>query len=245
MVSQGTRDAVIPWDIFFPEGSRAAINAWRKSAWKNIRRELRVDFGKEVPDGLEPHWTDPGTAIFYTVDRTVTFAKSGEGRHNSQGFEEEDSEHWTVTSPMPVGNARQLSYYIERKGFRLRPPLNGVAGGLKDVVESAVSPETTDPEYTFKCALHGTEFLTWRAYRMHCRFKREHPDFSQMPESVGETIQSFDYYCIAHNFGTFSKRAITNHRKEHLRNFMPGQHATIDQMTIKHPAAKAESEEKK
>ena len=244
MVSKGTRDAEVPWDIFF-EGDRKAIDAWRKSTWKNIRRELRVDFGFEVPDGLEPHWTSPGTAVFYTKDTTVKFeSKVDESRHNLQGFVEEDDGHWTVTSPMPVGNAQQFSRYIERKGFRLRPPLNGVDGRLKEVVESAVSPEVPDPEYDYRCEVHNVEFLTWRGYRQHCRARREQADLSMMPEGTRMTVGQFDFYCAQHNFGTFSARAARDHRKVHLRIPSPGQHSTVEQMTVKRPAAAVATKEK-
>ncbi len=232
----------MPWDIFF-EGDRTAIDAWRKTNWKGIKTALRVEFGLEVPDGLEPHWTDPGTALFYTMDKTVTFNKSEGGRHNLQGFEEIDSGQWVLTSPMPVGNAQQLSNYLGKKGFRLRPPLEGVDGSLKTVVESAVAPEA-DPEYLFKCKTHGTEFLTWKAYLQHCRWKREYADLAQMPEEIQGTVGEHKYYCATHNFGTFNPRAAIAHRKNYLRIPIPGQHSTLEQMTVKRPAQAAEAKEK-
>ena len=244
MISQGTRDAVLPWDIFFGDGPRVTIDAWRRSVWKNIKRELRVEFGLEVPDGLEPHWTDPGTAIFYTMDKTVMWETSSEKRHNLKGFETIDADHWTVTSPMPVGNAQQLSRYLTRKGFRLRPPLDGVDGRLREVVESASSPEVSSPDYTYKCKVHGVEFLTWRGYLQHCTFKREQVDLSQMPESSRGAVGDWGWYCAPHNFGTHSGRAAKNHMKVHVRKQMPGQHSTVEQMRVKKTPATAGAKEK-
>lgn len=240
-----TKDAVkglLNWDFFLDEKDREEgamprehILAWRKREWSGIVRVLRNEYGLEVPEGQEPHWVEPARAVFWTQDVILKpVKKAGVPRHNLQKIDEEKTD-WLPTSGLPVGNANQLHYYLEKKGFRLRPPLDGVDGQLKEVVESALTQEVPEQEKKFLCKNHNMRMVNWRAYTMHCERYQEMPDLEQLPDEMAEVARSWDFYCIAHRYGTNVERAAINHRRLHMGKPSAGRHISIENMRMKKP----------
>lgn len=242
------RDGVaLEWDVFLKDEERYAayrgdvdhIDGWRKANWPQIVRELRVDFNVAIQDGIEPHWMSPGNAILWRTPVMVK-GKVRQGsergqRHNSEGFEEEP-QAWRTTAPLPIGNANQLYRYLVNKGFRLRPPSEGVDPQFSELiaVEPAGPQEAQVPEKEFICLAHNFSIASWRGYLHHCDSKREIPDMSQMPEEEAIGVGDYQYYCAVHNFGTNFNKAAKHHTQWYHRTRATAMtHATVDQMKVK------------
>ena len=230
---EATTEARLPWHFFLkddPDGSiRSHIEQWRKVGWRNLMRELRTEYGLNLSDDLEPHWVEPNYAIFWARDITISARTEGEraGKRKVVGFDE-DVSAWKPTSRLPVGNASQLAYYIQKKGFRLRPLTDGLEPELRAVVESAASPEKPATE-TFDCEKHGGNFPSWKGYVRHCNHFNEQPTV-EPPDSTVMAMAGAEYYCLEHNFTTNNRRLANRHVKVHARKKVNKGHIDITKM---------------
>ena len=224
-------DLALPWDHFLGKlgtGVANHIDAFRRTIWPQIRRDLSANYNWRVPDGLEPHWIEPGKAILWHQQQVRKVVGQAEGRR----WEEATDGKWSPT-PVPLGNASQLAHYL-KKGFRLRPPYNGVDAMYS---ESAVPPEAqaaAAPEPVFWCRRHSkgpVGFSNWKAYIGHCRMNNESPE-EKPPDVVVEHGIQWNFYCVVHNYGTNSPRMAERHRKEEMRRPARRTHISLDSMRI-------------
>lgn len=231
MVETAT-EANLPWHFFLDDksdgGARAHIERWRKVGWRNLLRDLRSDYAIELSDDLEPHWVEPNYAIFWAKDTTISMTPSESTGSRKVVVIEEDVSAWKPTARAPVGSASQLAYYINRKGFRLRPPVDGLVPELRAVVESAVPPENPATEM-YKCEKHGSAYPTWKGYRLHCNHFNERLT-AEPPESVTLLMAGAEYYCLEHNFTSDTRRVADAHAKQHAGKHVSKGHITSTQM---------------
>lgn len=245
-----TADVQLPWDYFLnkqpdAEMRRPHVEAFRRVDWPAIKRELANEGFQgefyEIPDGLEPHWVEPGKAVLWQEQRRSTIEvavdEKGQPILNRHGLpireRKEESVGWTATSPLPVGNANQFAYYI-RKGMRLRPPMEGAAPEI--VKESEAQAEKEEPPVAlFVCNRHGYDFKafkTWKGYIRHCATAQEVPVL-EPPEVVLKRARKYPLYCYIHNIGFRSERLAKRHIDIERLRLVRGTHPTLEQMAIK------------
>ena len=257
MATEVERDIYLSWDAFLeaeadrsrvrPEDKskwlvnrKKSIEAFREFEWPQIRQALARDFHRELPQGLEPHWTEPGAAVLWhhevfsqpmVVGKSPTGAPIRELRDVDNG--------WKPTSPQPVNNASQIAHYLGN-GFRLRPPEQGL--DVTALLESAVPagafkrPDIAPPARTFVCERHGAGekrvFVSWKAYVQHCADRREVLEEAAPPE-VLEMASRYKYYCSSHHKGFNHKRLAVWHMKAELSKPGRSVHLSLEQMEMK------------
>lgn len=256
MLADVEREVYLRWDAFLeaeadrtkvrPQDKaawlaqrRKSIEAYREFEWPQVRQELAREYHLEIPQGLEPHWTEPGSAVLWhhekqTMPMMVRQSPTGDP---IRGMVDVDN-GWKPTSPQPVNNGSQLAHYL-RNGFRLRPPEQGVdvvalqSSVPADVLQRPVPPP---PARRFVCERHGAGekrvFVTWKAYVQHCAERREVLE-EQAPPEVLETAKKFQYYCYAHNKGFNHKRLALWHLKAELSKPGRSVHLSLEQMEMK------------
>ena len=222
---------LLPWHLFLDQESDKSgtskesvfrhIDAFREIEWPNMKRELIKTYNREMPSDLEPHWVEPGRAVFWrrTVSRNTVRYTDENGRERSK-LEDVDS-GWYPTSGLSVGNASQLNQYLE-KGFRLRPP----SGVDVEIVKSAVpsgafemvmsEQEEEQPAERYECHRHGFKtrsFYNWKTYIKHCDHFREEAEY-QIPDYVMERVADSTYYCFQHNKSFPTYRSAVHHVKD-------------------------------
>lgn len=213
MVVAETRDAgvgidrSVPWDSKLRESVAPAqlasvslhLDSFRRFEWKQIVRELR-GHGWHVPDGLEPCWVGPGRAVLW--QRQLVRVR---GVEEDRGF--------APTSGLPVGNARQLAYWLE-KGLLLRPPLPEGVEESPTGVEAAPSPEAPEvPTVEYLCGRHEQgelRFKTWKAYMRHTVRHGEVPE-GEPPAEVMERRAASLFYCDVHDTPILNEKAAKFH----------------------------------
>ena len=191
MTTAVEQDVRVRWDYFLrKDGEPNAvqvrmIDTFRENEWPRIQRDLLHRFHWDIPAGLEPHWIAPGRIVYWAEEITLgkRFVDDGKGGH----FERtETSQGWKPTSGLSATSASPIAHFLD-KGFRFRPPLEGVASEVFN--ESAIPPEAPpEPEDTrpvFTCLRHGDlrQFRTWDAYLQHCVHYKEAPT-EPPPDSV-------------------------------------------------------------
>ena len=217
---------VDPWDFFLEEDSpaREHVEMFREVEWHHMQRQLRVDLGYRLGVGQEPHWVEPGRAVLYHRVSTSDY-----GRETDYG--------WQATNPLPCGNAVQLLNYL-RKGFRLRSgvePLDDVE--MSETAEFAEGDDYTNAPYVVPARRGDRKFINWDAYRNYCQ-NRGVPLKYEPPEDVVKRMGEYKYYCLLHDHGFDSKRAVQNHRAYYVAPPPRGRgqnHATVEQMEVKTP----------
>lgn len=229
VIEAAEKDLVLPWNVFLerqiregdairPEGLREqfaqelrnGVNSFRLQDWKNIKRDLLQRHHWELPDGLEPHWIGPGTAVYWQqqVRRERVERKKGiwsiEDRY----------EGWAPTlQGLPANNASQIAHYLD-KGLRLRPPDSAL--DAKQVAELLPEGKTEEKpqEFIYFCGRHpehgSTGFRTWEQYIKHCDHNMEPVEF-EAPAAVKERMQGYKYFCILHNTGFNNYRLAYRH----------------------------------
>jgi hypothetical protein len=208
----------LPWDHFVSEQDRPHVEAFRKYEWKSIRKDLRKEFRWELPENLEPHWARPGKCFYW----------------------QEVNSGWVPVGPLTANNASVIAHYLN-KGFRLRPPRNGVeveslleAADAQAVVEQAVVEKQEETKAAFLCHKHEKlmGFVNWKAYIGHCTRYLERPDESQIPPEIVARASQFPYYCFIHN------RAFRNKRlaERHIRDERNNNHESVKQLEVHPPA---------
>ena len=237
------KDLALPWDHFLGEEGKGMANhmaVFRRTIWPQIKRELSeiriVKDGEamawRIPEGLEPHWIEPGKAMLWHQQTVREIVGAGKERK----WEETPSDEWSPT-PVPIGNASQLAHYL-KKGFRLRPPFDGVDA----MYESAAPPEaqaTPEPEEAkYWCRRHSkgqVGFSMWKPYIKHCRQNNEPPDETP-PDEIVKKAGRFTFYCMAHDYGTNEVRLADHHRKEEMRRPARRSHIPTKEMKIRKDA---------
>ena len=221
------------WDTYVPnEATREHIDAFRAQEWDTIRRELLANYHIALPDDVEPHWVGPGRAVYWHQDTYLQRVEKTDDEGKVYWEREEIISPWNP-SGLPNGheanNAGQIAHYLE-KGFRLRPPVDGVDVEVFGVTalppEAQGELEDTRPEYA--CNRHSkgkVVFRTWDAYVEHCTHNKELPEH-MAPQEVWDRLEQFQWYCFQHNWGSSSARHVKHHRQKY-----PG-HATQDQMLV-------------
>ena len=244
----------LPWDYFLnkEEGPTATavemIAVWRSNEWGEIVRHLLAEYKWVIPDGLEPHWLSPGKAVYWqeqiTLERRFVdniSHKEIPHTHTSvdQGHWERTlvSSGWKPTSALPADNASQVAHYLN-KGFRLRPPQDGVESEYiresADLLEAASEDLPTGNK--FFCWRHFEKgrigFETWDGYLRHCDRYAEKP-IETPPKEILEHAAAFVWYCPIHNIG-FMKLSLAKRHYHGESKKMGGQyHPTVDDMLVK------------
>lgn len=194
------------WDIFLSketdEVRRRGIETFRATHWPNIRRELTLAHNRDVVDGVEPHWTAPGKAMFWR--RTML-------RHrNSQGVMVEEQSDWEPTGPLSAASAAVIAQHLGN-GFSFRPT-SGVEA------EAAVPPadQAVSEIRTYRCEIHGTPFPTWKGYLKHCKASYEEPKLP-LPGPQWCHYKKSTWYCRWHDtcWDERERRSAIQHQRSH------------------------------
>lgn len=229
----------LSWDAFVEEDGREhilpQIERFRQIIWPDLRRRLLKEHDWEVSENTEPHWTEPGTAVLWRRNKPI-------GMSAEQEAEWEKKAKWLPTAPQPFNTASIIAHHLD-KGFRLRPPLDGVEDDVMKVVEAAIQPEEPIEvkESDFVCRRHGRKvyaYDTWKAYREHCRNFREPPEDIIPPEEA-ERLSQYRYACYAHGFGTNRAKLARDHIKQELRRPGRSAHIPLNQMKQEPPKEQA------
>ena len=210
---------VLAWDTYVTEADRLQVESFRSHEWRRLERELLREQHWAIVPGVEPCWVSPGVVVFWkpVLDR------------------EGEVKEWVEISGKQVNTPSQFAHYLN-KGFRLRPPLEGVEAEVFQVDESALPPEPSiapplPPQ--FLCSRHpkGDVYAsaTWDAYIDHCERYRE-PLELEPPAEVMEHLMQFSYVCVAHNLGFNSEDLAFQHVKEEMRKTGRPIHLTVTQM---------------
>ena len=228
--------AMLDWDHFLvqsqsSDGIKSAIERYRNTEWPKLRRDLATRYSVEVPEHIEPHWVAPGRAVFW--QREVVRTQHERVIDGATQWLFEDVDRGWQPSGYPRGyrtaSASSLATFF-KKGFRLRPPVDGVDD---EAVESAVPEAQGVSTRVFTCKRHQkgkTEFPTWKAYIQHCSHYREAPQEAP-PEDVLRRIKTYAYYCFLHDRGFGNQHLAQRHvQGERRKN---GIHPSTDEMEVK------------
>lgn len=254
MTTATKEDVYLPWDYFFSkmtttEHDKAAVNGYRRAEWKNIWRELRQQYRWDVSVGLEPHWVAPAKAVYWhqrTTYKREFVSNSGEQpiTHTVSNLEmghwarvKVSEGEWIPTGPLPA-YAGAIAHYLE-KGFRLRPPQDGVEDAIKresaDLLEA--SGEQDQPKVIYYCQRHADKgkmgFINWKAYIQHCDSYGEVPTADPPPEVLAK-IKNFHWYCPIHDKGwKENQRKLAEQHYTSARRKPGGQnHPTVTDMLV-------------
>ena len=243
MTTTAEQDVKLQWDAFFKEegaglrNMRQHVDVFRKMEWPAIVRLLNREYDIVVPDGLEPHWVTPGKAVYWqhnVVEKPML--KREEGGRMVREVEVIDK-GWFPTNPLPASNASAVAGYL-RKGFRLRPPSDGVDEKALEAAVLTAEPqqESLTEQRIFRCDRHGLKvkgFSTWRGYLRHCQRYQEAPA-EEPPRGLKQRIKKYKWYCFLHNIGfkSYQSRLATLHVRQELRRPAQGVHPGLEQMEV-------------
>jgi hypothetical protein len=234
-----TKDTHISWDAFLGKADRLAVEGFRESEWPNIKRKLgQAPYNIRLAEGLEPHWIRSGKAVYWQpVILRKRMEETGEDGRMYRSIKEVH-EGWQPTlGGLPANNASQIAHYLG-KGFRLRPPQDGVD---VETLEAAVPSEALQAEppapvgKEYFCYRHGwgqKVFKNWKAYRNHCLYYDEVIE-EEVPSEIMERMGRFKYYCVLHDKGFDSIKLAGTHYTIETRR--PGKlyHPTVDEMHVR------------
>ena len=139
---------------------RQHIEVWKETEWPLIKQQLASEHNWHIRDGIEPFWTSPGRCVLWQR-HIVTVRKKGNGKNAPVRLEEVDHGYQPTSNGMPANNPSQLAAYFE-KGFRLRPPENGVDVDVfrnaipDDLLQADLEQETAPIKYI--CTNHVDTF---------------------------------------------------------------------------------------
>ena len=227
-MTTATKDRIIvdPWDYFLDEDSPAQghVEMFREMEWHHIRRTLKQELDYELGVGQEPHWVERGRAVLYHEVKVSDY-----GRETNYG--------WKPTNPLPIGNAVQLHNYL-KKGFRLRPSVDPLVDvETFETAEFAEGDVYADAPYVVPGRKADRKFISWDAYRNYCQNRGIAPTY-EPPQEIIDKMGQYYYYCLVHDPGCTSKRAVQNHRAYYVAPPPRGRgqnHATLEQMEVKKP----------
>lgn len=247
----GQVDYVLPWDAFLdgeaerqrvPEAGRPAflralrlrVESYRSLQWPNIKSQIAQQTQWVIPDGLEPHWVAPDTAVLWQEQkvRQRQVVAGPEGPHIEAV---EVSQGWQPTSPIPFNNAVQVGYWLDL-GLRLRPPVNGVSMEvLRGMGVEPIPQKSQEIERRFWCRRHEKGpmgFVNWKAYIQHTIQYKEMPTETP-PTEVLERARTFKFYCAVHDRGWNHKNLAARHVNTELRRPGRAVHPTVTDMEVK------------
>lgn len=224
----------LPWDAFTANDNpaRQHIEQFRVNEWNHIRHQLRQEFGVEIPDAEEPHWAEPGAAVYWR--NTVNRRRILDEETGNYTLEVKET-GWRPTKPLPANNASQINHFLQN-GLRLRPPSDGEVDVDEGVLEAARPAEAVQPkpEHIYHCKRHEVgdfKAHTWEQYRQHCVHHKETLQ-EKPPERVLQAMTTFRWYCIYHAVGMDKKRSATTH-VDFYRKQMGQAHAPISALENK------------
>jgi len=198
-------ETALAWDHFLPkevdETLARGIEAFRTVNWLNIKRELAPTQNQHVADGVEPHWTAPGEAMFW--QRTTLRHRGDDGNI------EETLTEWEPTGPISAGSAAVIARHLEN-GMRLRPE-----GGVEAQDAAGPPVDQVVPE-TYTCVRHNAPYPTWRGYLKHCKARYEIPELP-LPMDRWRLVRSSIWYCRWHDtaWGAVQRRSVLQHQRSH------------------------------
>ena len=229
-LSADSRDAVVTQ-------RRSNIDSFRRVDWPNVRRQLNQDFNWELPEGLEPHWIDAGRAVMWQRQVIRQRVINDDG---SRFLEDRDYGWHPTGAGLPLNNASQIAHYLD-KGFRLRPPIDGVD---EEAFEAAVPSEELRaevkekevPDRVFKCSRHirtrsDYVFKTWKGYVRHCYVYQE-PIEEEMPLEMIESLSQYEYYCHACGKGFKNRVGAERHLQNEARKPGKRPHSQVADMEV-------------
>lgn len=224
-----------PWDAFLQDENRLRVEGFRRAEWPEIRRELQQLYGITVRDEDEPHWVEPGAAVFYMQE---SIRRQGETI---------ESKTWTPVSPdrgIPAHSSHEIAQWISPQKrtppMRLRPPVEGETEepvAISTDIIGLVEPPAPTVSYT--CSRHGTAgrflFNKWDSYVAHCVRHAEMPEHDP-PKEVKALIEKVPYYCFPCGKPFSNDQLADRHRRTMLR--LPGSHLlhpSLEAMKVKPP----------
>jgi len=227
-MTTATKDKITvdPWDYFLDEDSPAQehVEKFREMEWHQIRRTLKEELGYELGVGQEPHWVERARAVLYHEVKITDYGK-------------ETNYGWQPTNPLPIGNAVQLFNYL-KKGFRLRASVDPLVDvETFETAEFAEGDPYADAPYIVPGRKADRKFVNWDAYRNYCQNRGLALTY-EPPQEVIDRMGEYDYFCLVHDHGFKSKRAVQNHRAYYVAPPPRGRgqnHATLEQMEVKKP----------
>jgi hypothetical protein len=246
----------LPWSHFLhkeapTENALKMIESWRRSEWDVIARDLQTIYWWNIPEGIEPHWVSPGKAVYWQ-EQTILgrqfvdditgavipyTADAIDKGHWERTYE---SSGWETTGPLPANNASQLAHYLN-KGFRLRPPVDGV--DAETMRESADLPEAPSEDVSsvqYYCLRHPDKgklgFINWKTYIRHCAQYQEKP-IGDPPQEILDFAGMFKWYCPLHNVGYNKSKEAQRHYKSERKKPGGQYHPTIEDMLVKKEGA--------
>jgi len=237
------REIRLPWEHFLnqredlSDALRQRIDGFRTLEWGNIKRSLIQDYNLVIPDELEPHWYEPGKARYWQEQFLRVPEKRTKDNGQSYRVLIDVSNGWAPTGPLPANNASQIMHYY-KKGFRLRPPVEGV---FEEVLKEAAVPSEAlkeapvlEPEYRYACDRHNADnrrFKTWKGYIQHCLHYHESVE-EDMPSEVRKRMKEFKYYCVLHDRGFNNQSGATRHMRNEMRRRVNLPHPSVQQMLV-------------
>lgn len=253
-VTKQDKDLYLPWDHFLNKennltpSSIEMIAVWRSTEWGEIVRHLLKEYKWVIPEGIEPHWTSRGRAVYWqeqiVLDRKFVDNVSENEIPNTAANTDRGhwarvtkSNGWQPTSPLPADNASQVAHYLN-KGFRFRPPQNGVASEY--IRESADLPEASSEdrpsENKYFCLRHFDKgriaFVSWDGYLKHCARYGEKP-IEAPPADILEHAAQFHWYCPIHNIGFHKLNLVKRHYRGESKKPGGQYHPTVEDMLVK------------
>ena len=240
MVTEVAEGRSLVWDMFLKDKAHTGhIQRFWETEWPQIRRGLESDFSIHVDEDTMPHWVDVGKAVYWQrlLVREPVTRKDDDGE--SYRVLEDIDHGWQHTGALPANNASQIANYL-KKGFRLRPPIEGVVDYDVEALEAAEPAEVPEDESTvYKCSqVHfgipdrGTHrFNTWSGYIQHCaRFNV--PIEEQPPDDVIVRREGSRWFCLLHD-SAFSMYRLAKRHVEHYMH-LGKQHVDVKQMEVIH-----------
>ena len=224
-----------PWDHFIDGLASEHIDKHRAWEWPKIVADLRHDHNYAIGEGQEPHWVRPGHAVLYHMEYTSQYGKKEEVGYRP-------------TNALPIGNATQLLNYL-KKGFRLRANVDPLVNvELSETADSTEGHKYDDAIYEAEGRRPGTKakFISWDAYRNYCLQKNIKPQY-EPPKQILDKMKKYDWYCLLHDHGFKSERAVKQHYTYYVRPKPQGAgklHATVEQMKVKKTQTKKPSQSK-
>ena len=195
---------------------RQHIETWRETEWPLIKQQLASEYNWHIRENVEPYWTSPGRCILWQ-HHIVAVRKQGQGKNAPVKLEQVDHGYQPTSNGMPANNPSQLAAYFE-KGFRLRPPENGVDVDVfrnavpDDILQADLELEQEAAPIEYICTNHADTFgfSSWKSYLKHCLHHSEQPTI-EPPNEVIERSKKTKYFCVIHNTGFHGDRLANQH----------------------------------
>jgi hypothetical protein len=232
VVGTPTESVELPWDYFLQQlepknVANPMLERFRRVEWETMVRNLARYHGQEV--AYEPHWVAPGRAVYWHHE--IIREKQVDAEGNTYL---DDVDHGWRPRGFPqglaTGNEMQLLAML-KKGFRLRPPIDGVDEVFESAVPSEAQGEPQIEAPLYECKRHTKgrmTFISWKSYIDHCRHFKEKPD-QVPPQEVIDKMVRATYYCVLCDKSFDAERQAAQHVANEQRKWGSG-HPTVAQM---------------